>query len=88
MKVTGFAAQPSGSAWENLLLDTAVSVLAPTGFANRELISFEAHTDSGKMPRAAVLGTAGTAAGASTAAVMAANAAVDARQDYRSAAAQ
>jgi hypothetical protein len=69
-------------------LDSAVSVLAPASSGYRELISFNAHADSGHMPGAAVLGPAGAAAGAGTAAVVATNATMGAVKNYRSAAAQ
>ncbi|QSA97853.1 DUF4410 domain-containing protein [Methylococcus sp. EFPC2] len=69
-------------------LDTQVSVLAPGGREYRELIGFDVHTDSGSMPGAAVMGPAGAAAGAGTAAVVASNAALGTIKNYRSAAAQ
>jgi hypothetical protein len=69
-------------------IDSAVSVLAPAHSGHRELISFNAHADSGHMPGAAVLGPAGAAAGAGTAAVVAGNVAMGAGKNYRSAATQ
>ncbi|MGZ8218347.1 DUF4410 domain-containing protein [Methylomagnum sp.] len=69
-------------------LDTKVSVLASGVGSYRELIGFDVHTDSGSMPGAAVMGPAGTAAGAGTAAVVATNAALGAAKSYRSASAQ
>ncbi|MDO9214479.1 MAG: DUF4410 domain-containing protein [Methylococcales bacterium] len=49
-------------------LDSKVVVLAPSPSGNQELVSFDAHADSGDMPDAAVMGPAGAAAGAATAA--------------------
>jgi len=49
---------------------------------------FEAHADSGNMPGAAVMGPAGAAAGAGTAAVLATNAAIGGVKSYKSASAQ
>lgn len=69
-------------------LDTKVSVLAPSGTEYRELTDFDVHTDSGSMPGAAVMGPAGAAAGAGTAAVVATNVAMGAVKNYRSAAAR
>lgn len=69
-------------------LATSVRVLAPPGPAYRELLAFEARTDSGQLPGALVLGPAGAAAGAGTAAVVTSNAALGAVKSYRSAAAQ
>jgi len=68
-------------------VDSAVSVLAPGPSGLNEIIAFEAHADSGEMPGAAVMGPAGAAAGASTAAVLATNAAVGGIKSYKSAAA-
>ena len=69
-------------------LDTKVRVLAPSPSGYRELIAFDAHADSGEMPGAAVMGPAGAAAGAGTAAVIAANAATSGVKSYRSASTQ
>ena len=69
-------------------LDSKVRVLAPSPSGYRELIVFDAHTDSGDMPGAAVLGPAGAAAGAGTAAVIATNAAMGGVKSYKSASAQ
>lgn len=69
-------------------LDSKVSVLAPSASGYQELISFDAHADSGEMPGAAVMGPAGAAAGAGTAAVIGANAAVGGVKSYKSASAQ
>lgn len=69
-------------------LDAQVSVLAPSATGYEELIGFDAHADSGKMPGAAVMGPAGAAAGAGTAAVLATNAAVGTAKHYRSSSAQ
>jgi hypothetical protein len=43
-------------------LDSKVRVLAPSPSGYQELISFDAHADSGEMPEAAVMGPAGAAA--------------------------
>jgi len=69
-------------------LDSKVSVLSPSASGYRELISFDAHADSGEMPGAAVMGPAGAAAGAGTAAVIGANAAIGGVKSYKSASAQ
>jgi len=69
-------------------VDAAVSVLAPGSTGMAELISFDAHADSGSMPGAAVMGPAGAAAGAGTAAVLATNAAVSGVKSYKSSSAQ
>lgn len=69
-------------------IDSDVQVLAPSSSGVRELLSFYAHADSGKMPGAAVMGPAGAAAGAGTAAVVATNAAVGGLKSYRSSSAQ
>jgi hypothetical protein len=69
-------------------LDSEVRVMAPTRSGLRELIAFEAHADSGALPGAAILGPAGAAAGAGTAAVVATNVAAGAAKTYRSASAQ
>jgi hypothetical protein len=66
-------------------LDSKVSVLTTD---NQELLSFDAHTDSGSMPGAAVMGPAGVAAGAGTAAVVATNVATGAVKSYKSESAQ
>jgi hypothetical protein len=68
--------------------DSDVRVLAPSPSGLQELIAFEAHADSGEMPGAAVMGPAGAAAGAGTAAVIATNAAVTGFKSYKSASAQ
>jgi hypothetical protein len=62
--------------------------LAPSPSGYTELTVFEAHADSGSMPGAAVMGPAGAAAGAGTAAVIATNAAVGGVKSYKSASAQ
>jgi hypothetical protein len=66
-------------------LDSDVQVLAPSPSGLRELVSFEAHADSGDMPGAAVMGAA---AGAGAAAVVATNAVIGGVKSYRSSAAQ
>lgn len=65
-------------------IDARVAVLAPSARGFEELIGFDAHSDSGKLPGAAVMGPAGAAAGAGTAAVLAGNAALGAAKHYRS----
>jgi len=69
-------------------LDSKVRVLAPSPSGYRELIAFDAHADSGEMPGAAVLGPAGAAADAGTAAVIATNAVAGGVKSYRSASTQ
>lgn len=69
-------------------LDTEVRLLAPGPSGYEELIAFDAHADSGDMPGAAVMGPAGAAAGAGTAAVIAANAAVGGVKSYKSSSAE
>ena len=69
-------------------LDSKVRVLAPSPSGYQELIAFDAHADSGDMPGAAVLGPAGAAAGAGTAAVIATNVAVGGVKSYKSASAE
>jgi hypothetical protein len=69
-------------------LDSKIRVLAPTASGYEELIAFDAHADSGEMPGAAVMGPAGAAAGAGTAAVIATNAVAGGVKSYRSASTQ
>lgn len=69
-------------------LDSHVRVLAPGDSGIEELIAFDAHSESGSMPGAAILGPAGVAAGAGTAAVVSANVALGAGKAYKSASAQ
>jgi hypothetical protein len=69
-------------------LDSKVRVLAPSPSGYRELIAFDAHADSGDMPGAAVMGPAGAAAGAGTAAVLATNAVAGGVKSYKSASAE
>jgi hypothetical protein len=70
-------------------LDSKVRVLAPSSSGYQELISFDAHADSGEMPGAAVMGPAGgAAAGAGAAAVIATNAVAGGIKSYKSASAQ
>jgi hypothetical protein len=68
-------------------LDAKAVVLAPSPSGDQELLSFDAHADSGDMPGAAVMGPAGAAAGAATAAVVATNVATGAVKSYKSASA-
>lgn len=65
-------------------VDATVKVLAPGRSGLNEIIGFDAHADSGNMPGAAVMGPAGAAAGAGTAAVLATNAAVSGVKTYKS----
>jgi hypothetical protein len=69
-------------------LDSKIRVLAPSPSGYQELISFDAHEDSGNMPGAAVMGPAGAAADAGTAAVIATNAVAGGIKSYKSASAQ
>jgi len=57
-------------------LDTSVTVYHKTTEAPSQVLAFNTHADSGKMPGAAVMGPAGAAAGGSAAVVVGANAAV------------
>jgi len=66
-------------------LDSKVRVLAPSPSGYKELIAFDAHADSGDMPGAAVMGPAGAAADAGTAAVIATNAVAGGIKSYKSA---
>jgi len=68
-------------------VDAAVSVLAPGRLELEEIIAFNAHADSGNMPGAGIMGPAGAAAGAGTAAVLATNAAMTGVKTYKSASA-
>ena len=68
-------------------LDSKVVVLAPSPSGDQELLAFDAHADSGDMPGAVVMGPAGAAAGAGTAAVVATNAATGVVKGYKSASA-
>jgi hypothetical protein len=69
-------------------VDAEVSLLAPSPSGYTELAVFEAHADSGNMPGAAVMGPAGAAAGAGTAAVVGTNLAISGAKSYKSASAQ
>jgi hypothetical protein len=66
-------------------LDSKVSVLTTD---NQELLSFDAHADSGSMPGAAVTGPIGAAGDASTAAIVATNVVSGGVKSYKSASAQ
>jgi len=68
-------------------LDSKVVVLAPSLSGDQELLAFDAHADSGDMPGAVVMGPAGAAAGAGTAAVTATNATAGVVKGYKSASA-
>jgi len=76
--VVGFGAGAS-------TLDSAVHVYQHTDSGSQQLIDFNTHADSGKMPGAVVMGPAGAAAGGSAAAVVAGNAAVGGAKSYTSA---
>ena len=65
-------------------IDTKVQVSTQTAEGNQVLLNFNAHADSGNMPGAVVLGPAGAAAGAGTAAVAATNVAKGAASAYKS----
>ena len=78
--VIGFGAGQSS-------LDATISVLAPSSSGNKELITFNAHGDSGEKPGALVMGPAGAAAGAGAAATAAVNVAKGAANAYKSASA-
>ena len=65
-------------------LDCEVHVTTRGHTGIRELLSFNAHADSGNMPGAVVMGPAGAAAGAGTAAVSAVNVAKGAATAYQS----
>jgi len=69
-------------------LDSKIRVLAPSPSGYKELIAFDAHADSGDMPGAAVMGPAGAAAGAGTAAVITTNAVAGGVKSYKSASAE
>lgn len=69
-------------------VDCDVNVLAPMQSGLQPIVSFSAHADSGDMPGAAVMGPAGAAAGAGTAAVLATNAAAGGLKSYKSSSAQ
>ena len=68
-------------------LDSKVVVIAPSPSGDQELLAFDAHADSGDMPGAVVMGPAGAAVGAGTAAVVATNAATGVVKGYKSASA-
>ena len=66
-------------------LDTNVHVYQRTDSGSQQLIDFNTHADSGKMPGAAIMGPAGAAAGGSAAVVVGANAAMGGAKSYTSA---
>jgi hypothetical protein len=66
-------------------LDTNVHVYQRTDSGSQQLIDFNTHADSGKMPGAAIIGPAGAAAGGSAAVVVGANAAMGGAKSYTSA---
>jgi hypothetical protein len=76
--VIGFGAGASA-------LDTSVHVYQRTDSGSQQLIDFNTHADSGKMPGAAVMGPAGVAAGGSAAVVVGTNAAMGGAKSYTSA---
>ena len=65
-------------------LDTSVSVYQRTNEAPTQVLAFNTHADSGKMPGAAVMGPAGAAAGGSAVVIIGANAAVGAVKGHTS----
>ncbi|WP_028323844.1 DUF4410 domain-containing protein [Desulfatirhabdium butyrativorans] len=69
-------------------LDCTVSVFASGSADPRQLITFDAHIDSGKMPGVAVMGPAGLAAGAGTGAVLSSNAIMSGVKTHQSASTQ
>lgn len=75
--VVGFGAGAS-------TLDTSVHVYQRTGSSNQQLIDFNTHADSGKMPGAAVMGPVGFAASGSAAAAAGGAAAVGGAKTFTS----
>lgn len=69
-------------------LDTEVRLLAPAPSGYTELMTFQAHADSGKMPGAAVLGPAAAGAGAEAGAVVGSSVAIGGAKSYRSSSAE
>ena len=65
-------------------LDTTVHVYQRTDSGSQQLMDFNTHADSGKMPGAAILGPAGAVAGGSAAVVVGTNAAVGGAKSYTS----
>lgn len=76
--VIGFGAGAS-------VLDTDVNIFQTTGRGTRQILDFNTHADSGKMPGVAVTGGAGAAAGGSAAVIVGANAALGGAKTYTSA---
>jgi hypothetical protein len=66
-------------------LDTSIHVYQHNNSGSQQLIDFNTHADSGKMPGAAVMGPAGLAAGGSAVAVAGTNAAMGAAKNHSSA---
>ncbi len=75
--VIGFGAGASA-------LDSTVHVYQHTGSGSQQLIDFNTHADSGKMPGAAVMGPAGVAAGGGAAVVAGTNVAMGGAKSYTS----
>jgi len=69
-------------------VDAEVRVLAPAPSGYTELTVFDAHADSGNMPGVAIMGPAGAAAGAGTAAVVGTNVAITGAKSYKSSSAR
>lgn len=69
-------------------LDCTVGVFAAEGPNPKQLITFDAHIDSGKMPGVAVMGPAGMAAGAGTGTVISTNAVASGVKSHQSASIQ
>lgn len=65
-------------------LDSHVKLLSASSQGVQEILSFNAHSDSGNMPGAAVMGPAGLAAGAGAATVAGVNVAKGAASAYKS----
>ena len=66
-------------------LDASVHVYQRTDSGSQQLIDFNTHADSGKMPGAAIMGPAGAAAGGSAAVIVGTNAAMGGAKSYTSA---
>lgn len=65
-------------------MDTSVYVSQKNGEVPKQVLTFNTHADSGKMPGAAVMGPAGAAAGGSAAVIVGANAAMGAVKGHTS----
>jgi hypothetical protein len=65
-------------------LDTTVHVYQHNDSGSQQLIDFNTHADSGKMPGAAIMGPAGAAAGGSAAVIVGTNAAMGGAKSHTS----